>query len=361
MEHSFLELSLGHLHCHKISPITIIHVVSLSDIFSRYPELKNTYHTNYIAAVQHYLQHGHAEKRLGYVDGGYNTQFGKRWTISNGNGIFISASARMGAAIDSLVWNNKEFINAADHGRELQMACNTDHFTECYNPTEAGGRDDGIESTTKTIIQNVNAHGHTLQSQIHPAFWLRPGAHETQGDSGGCHAGSPALNTKATYDFPFHKTITVGCTAHPNCIEFVSKFTIGGNWPNGFTYIQMEAPTGYLNGDFTKVYNYNANSHQVEGHNSDRVPIIMTTGDDKYAMGVYAPAGQDTDAYQYYGVAFFPQIQDFPGKTSKWNVVFRKRKPQNTSTYTYKTYLCVGDLNIVKDCLGKVIHAHPHV
>jgi hypothetical protein len=28
----------------------------------------------------------------------------------------------MGAAVDSVVWNNKEFINAWDHGRELQTA-----------------------------------------------------------------------------------------------------------------------------------------------------------------------------------------------------------------------------------------------
>ncbi|KAK3611309.1 hypothetical protein CHS0354_015726 [Potamilus streckersoni] len=496
---------------------------------ARYTDLTNAFHTNYVAAVQHYLQLGHAEGRLGYVE-----HYETRWTISNAKDIFISASARMGAAIDSLVWNNKEFINAGDHGRELQMACNTDYFVECYNPTEAGGRDDGIEITTKTIIQNVKASGQTLQSQamivrhketalrknavkptafascfcsrtswnpanlsalkrpvevlsswhskvaanpirydqvnsfveiqrthlsksretiprdrsgnrqtIHPmarvtkpqdynlihvrakeifqsppcrnsslqvfqdkqrrilpaifhielarffsarddlpslpsrfklglpfntigtrvlpAFWLRPGTRVTQDESGGCHTGSPALNTKETYDFTFQKVVTIGCAGHPNCIEFVSKFTIGGNWPNGFNYIQMEAPTGYLTGEFTKVYNYNSNSRQVEGHNSDQVPIVMATADDKYAMGVYAPPGQDTDAYQYYGVSFFPEIRDFPGKTSKWNVVFRKGKPQNTRTFTYKTYICVGDLNIVKDCLGKVIQAHPHV
>ncbi|KAL3852768.1 hypothetical protein ACJMK2_016384 [Sinanodonta woodiana] len=323
---------------------------------ARYTDLANAFHTNYVAAVQHYLQLGHAEARLGYVE-----HYETRWTISNGKDIFISASARMGAAIDSLVWNNKEFINAGDHGRELQMACNTDYFVECYNPTEAGGRDDGIEITTKTIIQIVKASGQTLQSQVLPAFWLRPGTQVTQDESGGCHTGSPALNSKETYDFNFQKVVTIGCAGHSNCIEFVSKFTIGGNWPSGFNYIQMEAPTGYLTGEFTKVYNYNSNSHQIEGHNSDQVPIVMTTGDDKYAMGVYAPPGQDTDAYQYYGVSFFPEIQNFPGKTSKWNVVFRKRKPQNTTTFTYKSYICVGNLAIVKDCLGKVIQAHPHV
>ena len=72
----------------------------------------------------------------------------------------------MGAGVDSLVWNNKQFINAHDHGRELQMACNTDTFTECYNPTECGGRDDGSGSSTMTKILNVSASGHVMQTKV---------------------------------------------------------------------------------------------------------------------------------------------------------------------------------------------------
>ena len=105
------------------------------------------------------------EHRLGYVDNGFQSTHGKRWTISNNN-IFISASARMGAGIDSLVWNNKQFVNMHDHGRELQMACNTDTFTECYNPTECGGRDDSTGSTTKTQIISVSAHGNIMETKV---------------------------------------------------------------------------------------------------------------------------------------------------------------------------------------------------
>lgn len=49
-------------------------------------------------------------------------------------GIFVSASDRMAYAIDSVVWNSNEFINAWDHGRELQIAITTG-TGECYNPT----------------------------------------------------------------------------------------------------------------------------------------------------------------------------------------------------------------------------------
>ncbi|KAK3611310.1 hypothetical protein CHS0354_015727 [Potamilus streckersoni] len=122
------------------------------------------------------------------------------------------------------------------------------------------------------------------------------------------------------------------------------------------TYIQMVAQTGYFNGGYTKVYNYKSNSRHVDCRKLNRVPILIATVDNKCAMGVHTPSGQDMDTYRYYAVNFFPVISDSPGKTSKWNIVFRTPKPRNSTTYMYKTYICVGDLNIVQDCFGKVIH-----
>ena len=98
----------------------------------RYPDLKAKFGSNYTAALEHYITVGKNEGLLGFVDGGFDG----RWTVASSNQLFLSASARTSGAIDSLVWNNKEFINAWDHGRELQMAVTTGHG-ECYNPTEA--------------------------------------------------------------------------------------------------------------------------------------------------------------------------------------------------------------------------------
>jgi hypothetical protein len=62
----------------------------------------------------------------------------RRYTAYNATeGLFYSGSDRTALAIDSVVWNNVEFINQWDHGRELQMAV-TNGSGECYNPTEAG-------------------------------------------------------------------------------------------------------------------------------------------------------------------------------------------------------------------------------
>ena len=39
-----------------------------------------------------------------------------------GGGITIRTTSRLAGAIDSLVWNKKEFIDSHDHGRQLQSA-----------------------------------------------------------------------------------------------------------------------------------------------------------------------------------------------------------------------------------------------
>ena len=196
--------------------------------------------------------------------------------------------------------------------------------------------------------------------QIHPAYWLRPGTHETQG-TGQCGAGSHALNTNATYSYPFQKKITIGCAGSSNCVEYISMFTIGGNWPAGFNYIQMEAPTGYLPGDFSRVWTFDRHTHQLQSHHGNREPIAMGTQDGNYVVGVYTPSGQDTDAPQYYGVFSSLGSHAFTDHTNKFNVVYRKRRPSHTTTFTYKTYLCIGDQHIVTDCLTKVIRQHPHI
>ena len=56
--------------------------------------------------------------------------------------IAITTTSRVAGAIHSLTWDGKEFIDSADHGRQLQSASNFDvagDFTpETFNPTEAG-------------------------------------------------------------------------------------------------------------------------------------------------------------------------------------------------------------------------------
>ncbi|XP_056006096.1 uncharacterized protein LOC125658973 isoform X2 [Ostrea edulis] len=320
----------------------------------RYHDLSLAFHTNYRQAIDHYIQHVDSEHRVGYMEGG----FGGVWTIS-GHGIYLGASARMGGAIDSLTWNNRELVNSYDHGRELQMACNSNTYAECYNPTEAGGRDDSTSAHTHTHIDWVRASGNVLESQVHPAFWLRPGVHETIDTTiSGCTRGSQALNHQSTYRYPFHKKVTIGVQGIDNCIEFVSNFTIGGDWPADLKFIQMEAPTGYMAGDLNQTYYFNPQTVSMEiqkNHN----PVVLSTHDNQYAVGVYTPPGQDSDVAVYYGVHVF-RLGTFDNDTAKWNVVYRKFRTHGNQPvqYVYKTYICIGSLGMVSNCLHKITQRH---
>jgi len=60
--------------------------------------------------------------------------------------IVITTTSRLAGAIHSLKWNDMEFIDSLDHGRQLQSACSFDmarpgpFWAECFNPTEAGSK-----------------------------------------------------------------------------------------------------------------------------------------------------------------------------------------------------------------------------
>ena len=129
---------------------------SIKNIFSaNYPDLQEAFGTNYRASVRHYLRHGLMEGRDGYTIGGGHG----RWTIRSapvsGSPIYLSSSSRTAGAIDSLVWKDREFLNSYDHGRQLQMTIGVQNYGKCWNPTEAGGRSDGIGPKTKSNLTHI--------------------------------------------------------------------------------------------------------------------------------------------------------------------------------------------------------------
>lgn len=197
--------------------------------------------------------------------------------------------------------------------------------------------------------------------QVYPAFWLQPGTHETQG-TGHCGRGSPSRNHQATYAYPFWKKVTIGVHNMQNAVEFISNFTLAGDWPQDLRYIQMEAPTGYMPGEFSTAYQYNTETGSLEHHHSNLKPPVLSTKDGQYAMGVYSPPGQDSDAFMYYGTSMNLGGSSFTGNTNKWNVVYRKsRFTSGVHHQVYKTYICVGTLNMVTTCLTQLHELIPRV
>ena len=69
--------------------------------------------------------------------------------------IVIKTTSRTAGAIESLQWGGKEFLDNADHGRELQTCWNGNAGVEpiadeTFNPTEAGSLDDGLGTNSSS-------------------------------------------------------------------------------------------------------------------------------------------------------------------------------------------------------------------
>ncbi|MBI2479476.1 MAG: hypothetical protein HYV60_12840, partial [Planctomycetia bacterium] len=170
--------------------------------------------------------------------------------------IVITTTERLAGAIHSLTWNGKEFIDSADHGRQLQSASNFDagsRFSgETFNPTEAGSRRDGAGArSTSRLLQLVTTEN-SLQTTSQMAFWLDPG------DSSDGHL---AKNTSVLSNHLLTKRVTIGYRDMPHVVQYDVTFSV----PIGeaHTYAQFEAVTGYMPAEFSHFWKYNSDTHAL--------------------------------------------------------------------------------------------------
>ncbi len=262
---------------------------------------------------------------------------------ASGRLLRISTSQSMAGAIYSVTWGGKEFIDSSDHGRELQSASSFNNWGECYNPTEAGSAADGSGQTSTSRVLSLTASGNSLRSRTQMAFWFVPGQHTTQ-NSCGSAPGGVAQNTTALSNHILEKKVTIGFGGISNIIEDIVTYIV----PQSYNSAGFEALTGYMPRDFNTFWTYNPktkNLTQVSPSavqdNNTRIPVIISTSDRQYAMGIYSP---DSDArynlWNFYSV-------------TKWNVAFFPA-PVSAGNYTYRNYIPVGTLSDVTSALDKL-------
>ena len=221
--------------------------------------------TNFSAATWHWVTYGVNEGRKGYLDNHIanevnigNTSGQLHTTIQQdnygGGKIFVSASLRAAGAMSSLIVNNFEYINAYDHGREMQIALVDNTYGQGYNPTEAGTCLDDIGYSTKSRYLSSSAFGSTMSFSNTPAFW------ETPGDTGPCVSvyNTPAHNSSVyATGYTFNKTVQigtqVGTTFYPNIIRFTTALGVNDPYLQG-PYITLSAPATYLGAEFDRAY-----------------------------------------------------------------------------------------------------------
>ncbi len=261
--------------------------------------------------------------------------------------IVITTTSRLAGAIHSLTWNGREFIDSADHGRQLQSASNFDvggpFVPEVFNPTEAGSVSDGAGPISSSKLLSLTAADGELRTKSQMAFWLAPGEKS---------AGQPAKNNSILSNHLLAKRVHIGHGKLDQAIEYDVTFTV----PEGerHTYAQFEAVTGYMPPEFERFWKFeNANGKLVkldDGPGEQSQPIVLATKDGQFAMGIYSP-DQPSKGYEQAGYGRFRFAE---AKVVKWNSVFRLRDPAGIKPgdYTFRNFVCVGTLQKVRRMLA---------
>jgi len=268
--------------------------------------------------------------------------------------IVIRTTSRLAGAIDSLTWNGQEFINSADHGRQLQSAANLDFGSmmtpESFNPTEAGSRLDGAGKASTSQLRHLIADGNRLQTTSLMAFWLAPGQ-----KSGGIHL---AKNKTKLSNHLLTKHVQIGWNNLPNVISYDVTFGLPIN--EHHRYAQFEVLTGYMPPEFESFLKFNPDSSEFEsltdGPGEQKWPVALSTTDGRFAMGIYTPnrPGENWTGPGYGRFRFRPQ------KVVKWNCVFRYRVAKGVlpGDYSFRTFVIVGTREMVQSAMQR-LHEEP--
>jgi hypothetical protein len=264
--------------------------------------------------------------------------------------IVITTTQRLAGGIHSLKWNGKEFIDSHDHGRQLQSASNLDlgkkFIPEVFNPTEAGSSADGTGNKSSSKLLHLDAKGNELRTTIQMAFWLKPGAKSFS---------NLAYNDKVLSNHLLTKRVRIGHKTLAHAIEFDVTFTL----PNDehHTYAQFEAVTGYMPPEFSKFWKFDPRTGTVaaltDGPGEQEFPIVFSTPDEQFAMGIYSP-DQPSTGFEKAGYGRFRFKNQ---KVVKWNCVFRLREKTGIAArdYPFRNFVCVGTLEDVRKTMRELL------
>ena len=260
--------------------------------------------------------------------------------------IVITTAARLAGAIHSLTWDGQEFVNRADHGRELQSAGSFDNSpaanAETFNPTEAGSRRDGAGPGSTSRLLELVADGNHLHTRTQMAFWLAPGERSE---------GQLARNTGRLSEHLLTKDVRIGFGRWPQALDYHVTFTVPAQ--EAHVSAQFEALTGYMPPEFSAFWQFNPRTGKLEplgdGPGEIKNPVVLATADGRHAMGIFSPPPvPEATAGPSYGRWRFAAAH-----VVKWNCVFREKNPAGirSGDYSYHLLVPVGTLTDVESML----------
>lgn len=246
-----------------------------------------------------------------------------------GTPLQMQITNRTAGAFSSLVYRGTEFLDSADHGRELQSASQFDGFVECLNPTEGGSVADGSgPSTTSVLLSSSTPSANRLLASTQMAYWEPAGASYPQG----CGDPPKAYSAQNTTNLSGHvlsKDVTIGAVV-PNAIEYWVTFQTAEAHGSAV----FEALTGYMPTSFSQFLTYDPKTltlTSVSPSGEQPYPGILSTPDGSYAMGIYLPPQAGFAGYGLFNKQ----------STMKWNAVFRLGAVP-AGSYSFRNFVIVG-------------------
>jgi hypothetical protein len=184
------------------------------------------------------------------------------------------------------------------------------------------------------------------------AYWTPAGLSYPNG-CGGKKDYTVAQNKTDLSNDVLSKQVTIGFMGYENVIEYLVNFHVAEN----HTSSTFEFITGYMPSKFSSFWTFNPSTGALatlDHRNTEQgLPIIFSTPDRQYAMGIYSPQVPQPQLPSI-GYGRF----DFTSQgTVKWNVVYRKAATP-AGSYGFRGYVIVGSLAQVQQ--GMVaIHRYP--
>jgi hypothetical protein len=261
--------------------------------------------------------------------------------------IVVTTTSRLAGAIHSITWNGREFIDSADHGRQLQSAASFDNapdaVPETFNPTEAGSRLDGAGPHSTSRLLEITAAGNILRTRTQMAFWLAPGE---------LSAGQLARNTAPLSLHVLAKEVRISAFGLPNVLDYTATFHVPEDEPHRTA--QFEALTGYMPPEFSIFRRFVRATGKLEplddGPGEQSEPVVLATPDGRYAMGIIAterpPASASGPTY-----GRFRFVEE---KVVKWNCVFRVSGGVKAGAWRFRMAVALGTLADVEQALRKL-------
>lgn len=280
-----------------------------------------------------------------------NAQDASISSSANGGTVVVTASgSRFAGAISSITYRGVQYIDIADHGRELQSALQLDGWGECYNPTEAGSVNDANKMTSTSNLLSISSANNVLQTQTQPAFWLA--AFQQYGKP--CNPSLPypdntvsqARNTTDVSNLIFRRTASFFGAAIPNLLNLDVSWSFLDNHAS----TNIEASTAYLPATFNVFLTYDRASRTLTKvaatttGSATPLPVIIAQTNGLHSMGAFSPAIMTNPTNRYMAYFYFGSG---PTPTAKWSCVFGESNISAGATYSYSCPTAMGTVDEV--------------